>query len=352
MEQGSVAEVRGINAAQELEINMADITAKQLEDLPGGEAYIQKAQDMKRLTALEKKITTDIDVNLSREEVGFLYELDHEIQGFGYVVDPRISEMRKKRGEKDKPELNRLMPEIIREQLSTAYVAYTTVAEQLYSKHRQPETGEVLLSADEFEQLFTGKDAEWQSNGIYAYLADSVIKNGSRFNLVATPNITASEAQIIALAEKFGKDQPRYTSVNRNLYLKQPYSSRDWSGDTGTAPIRLSLMPNHSDSQLGYKSASEQIQLLRERQTKQPELQARVPSLLDAVTYWYSLRAHGDTLNDTSAYDKTNIRHFDLGPIKVDGMSVTPSSVITRLGQATLNCLSTSAGFAARVAVG
>jgi len=61
MEQGEVAEVRGVNAAQELEPEMADITAERLKDLPGGEEYIRKAEDMKRLTAIEKRITANPD---------------------------------------------------------------------------------------------------------------------------------------------------------------------------------------------------------------------------------------------------------------------------------------------------
>ena len=35
MQEGTVAEVRGVNAAQELEPVMADITSERLQDLPG-----------------------------------------------------------------------------------------------------------------------------------------------------------------------------------------------------------------------------------------------------------------------------------------------------------------------------
>lgn len=55
-------------------------------------------------------------------------------------------------------------------------------------------------------------------------------------------------------------------------------------------------------------------------QASRPELHARVPSLLDAVTYWYSLRAQGDKL-DAGSDDvkKTQIAHFDLEPKTYDG---------------------------------
>lgn len=136
MEQGEVAEVRGVNAAQELEAEMADITSEQLKDLPGGEEYIRKAEDMKRLTAIEKKALADPNAELTSDELRFLYELDHEIEGFGYEEDPRVKEIRTLRGERDKPELARILPEAIREQVASAYTAYKTVADQLLGTKR------------------------------------------------------------------------------------------------------------------------------------------------------------------------------------------------------------------------
>lgn len=329
MEQGEVAEVRGVNAAQELEPEMADITAEQLKDLPGGEEYIRKAEDMKRLTAIEKRITANPDADLSTEELRFLYELDHEIQGFGYEDDPRIGEIRQLRGDRDKPELARILPESIREQLSSAFAAYKTVAEQLGGKQRLFRKGETALTPSELGKLFASKDREWQVNGTYDYLVEQLIENGARFNLVATPNIEASEAQIVALAENFGKDQPYATYVYDELYRKGHYSGREWSGNNGDAPVRLSLIPSRYDSEISNKPVETQVRLLRERQAQRPELAARVPSLLDAVTYWYTLRVQGDKLDDSSAFDKTYIRHFDLEPQTVDGWRSVPYSYVS-----------------------
>ena len=72
--------------------------------------------------------------------------------------------------------------------------------------------------------------------------------------------------------------------------------------------------------------------MLRDRQAKHPDLQARVPSLLDAITYWYSLRAGGDKLADSSAFDKTYIRHFDLEPKTVGRWSLVPGSCVDDVG--------------------
>jgi len=188
MEQGEVAEVRGVNAAQELEAEMADITAEQLKDLPGGEEYIRKAEDMKRLTLLEKKTLADPNAELTSDELRFLYELDHEIEGFGYEEDPRVKEIRAMRGDKDKPELARILPEAIREQVTSAYTAYKTVADNLLgTKRGLLGKREVAASMQELEQLFAAKDKEWQSDGVYDYLVEKLITEGARFNLVATP---------------------------------------------------------------------------------------------------------------------------------------------------------------------
>ncbi len=98
MQGGKVAEVRGINHSQELEPVMTDIALERLKDLPGGEEYTQKAEDMKRLTALERKLTENPDAELTKDEVAFLYELERPIQGFGYEKDPRVGELAGKRG--------------------------------------------------------------------------------------------------------------------------------------------------------------------------------------------------------------------------------------------------------------
>jgi hypothetical protein len=92
--------------------------------------------------------------------------------------------------------------------------------------------------------------------------------------------------------------------------------------------------------------------MLRERQASHPELHARVPSLLDAVTYWYALRAQGDKLDDSSAFDKTYIRHFDLEPKTVDRWPGVPDSYVEFGGRPFLRDSLTVRELEARLAVG
>ncbi len=94
MEDGQVAEVRGINQDQELEPALITTAEEQLVQLPGGNEYFQIAQDMKRLTKLEKLLTTDVAEELSDDDILFLYETEKMIWGFGYGRDPRIDELK------------------------------------------------------------------------------------------------------------------------------------------------------------------------------------------------------------------------------------------------------------------
>lgn len=356
MEEGEVAEVRGVNPSQELELVMADVTAEQLKDLPGGDEYIRKAEDMKRLTAIDKKTAADPNVALTSDELRFLYELDHEIQGFGYDTDPRIAEIRKARGDRDKPELAHILPESIRAQVQTAYSAYSIVADKLQGMKRGlfGKREVVTATPETMGQLFAAKDKEWQENGVYDYLAERFIESGTRFNLVATPNIEASEAQVVGLAEDFGKDQPYETYVDARLFRHDLYDGKEWSGTAGAEPLRLSLMPSMMDGEISYRSVPEQVRMLAERQAKHPNLNVRVPSLFDAVTYWYSLRAGGEKLVDDSAADKTFIRHFDLAaPETVVGWSADPYSSINYEGRPSLGDLGDLDGWSyARLSVG
>ncbi len=95
MQNGKIAEVRGISKDQELEPAMLNIVETQLDELPGGDAYRKKTADMRKVTELEVKQQNS--ENLNPEDLRFLYEINDKIEGFGYDRDPRIEEIRDKR---------------------------------------------------------------------------------------------------------------------------------------------------------------------------------------------------------------------------------------------------------------
>lgn len=336
MENGKVAEVRGVKADQELEPAMIDIAAEQLKDLPGGDEYNRKVEDMKRLTAIEKKVTADPGVNLTKEELHFLYELDHTIQGFGYKIDPRIAEIRNVRGERDKPELVEFFADDIRKQSWDALRGYNLVAGSLHEAPAQPQ---------EMTKLLAAKSNEWRANGIYDYLVEQHLNHGTRFKLVATPNITANVTDIVRLAERFGMGKDNY--VRDHTFSQDRFSDEDWSGKTADGELfRLSLIPTQGDKELSQKPLATQLAILRERQTKYPQLNFRVPSLLEAVSYWHTLRVGGDTLSPRT----TMISHFDLHTGTSRGGDIPESYVHN--GAIMLSGTSELGGDQARLAVG
>ena len=91
MENGKVAEVRGINADQNLEGNMTEIAREKYIKLPGGNKFEKKDHDMKLLTQIDNKSKDGQELTMA--DLRFLYEVDNKIDGFGYDKDPRIEEL-------------------------------------------------------------------------------------------------------------------------------------------------------------------------------------------------------------------------------------------------------------------
>ena len=95
MEQGNIAEVRGIAPKQNLDSYMGEVLQTKLLEFPDGDKYLKKDVDMQTLTQIEKK--TKQGDQLTKDELVFLYEINSKIEGFGYQSDPRIKELRDRR---------------------------------------------------------------------------------------------------------------------------------------------------------------------------------------------------------------------------------------------------------------
>ncbi len=91
MSGNEIAEVRGIAGSQHLDPYITPVVEGKMKEFPDGEKYKKKSQDMKKLTEIEKKINRNIDLN--KNELEFLYEINNKIEGFGYDRDPRIQEI-------------------------------------------------------------------------------------------------------------------------------------------------------------------------------------------------------------------------------------------------------------------
>ena len=93
---GRVAEISGLNEGQALEDSLVPIVEEKVRSLPGGEEFLKAFADKKQLIALDRKMQNGED--LTKEELEFLYELDHPIEILDTYndYDSRIDELREK----------------------------------------------------------------------------------------------------------------------------------------------------------------------------------------------------------------------------------------------------------------
>ena len=88
MEDYQVAEVRGIEADQNLEDSMVDVVAEKLKTLPGGDEYFEKVENMKRLSEIDNRFKAGGE--LKPEDILFV---GCGVKGFGRDDDPRAREL-------------------------------------------------------------------------------------------------------------------------------------------------------------------------------------------------------------------------------------------------------------------
>ena len=96
--KNKIGEIRGISGKQNMEPEMMPILEEKLKEFPDRDKYLKKEHDMKLLTLIDKKVNNNIE--LTPDELKFLYKKGDKITGFGYWEDPRIEEIKRKRNER------------------------------------------------------------------------------------------------------------------------------------------------------------------------------------------------------------------------------------------------------------
>ncbi|NUQ57439.1 MAG: hypothetical protein HUT38_03075 [Candidatus Paceibacter sp.] len=92
--KGRIGEVRGILPHQGVEPLMQETLDEKLGEFgTEADAYRKKSENMRILTALEKK--HERKEPFTRDDLVFLYEINSTIAGFGYEKDPRVAELRR-----------------------------------------------------------------------------------------------------------------------------------------------------------------------------------------------------------------------------------------------------------------
>ena len=92
LEDFSIAEIRGVlDNDSNLEYSMIDIAVDKLNDFFGKDHFNKIASDIKKLTTIYDKNKNKEE--LTKEELKFLYEIEEEIESFGWKKDKRIKEI-------------------------------------------------------------------------------------------------------------------------------------------------------------------------------------------------------------------------------------------------------------------
>lgn len=218
------------------------------------------------------------------------------------------------------------LKEAITGQLTTAFMGYQVVGGQINEglpKKRRFELATAEKLSEEFAAWFTDEKAEQATR-----LMESDPELG--FSLVATPNVVVAPSEAITLAEEFGKNQPYKT------YMYEPivksYTPEQLSGtnpENGNS-VQFSLIPNKLNPDL-YGTVAQQRAALAKLQTEMPDL--RVPSFLEDLTYWQTLRSQGDNLAHGDVFERTYIRHFDLPDQRFGGYACVLLSCVDDFGE-------------------
>jgi hypothetical protein len=98
MENDNIAEIRGVGKEQNLDpqINESNVVTDKLKEFGSrADRYKKADHDMQLLTSIEMKQINGIP--LTKEDIGFLYEIEQPIIGFGYDKDPRIEKIKSQR---------------------------------------------------------------------------------------------------------------------------------------------------------------------------------------------------------------------------------------------------------------
>lgn len=94
--EGKVVEISGLQDSQALEDSLVPIVEEKVRTLPGGEDFLEAFEDKRTLIALDHKMQNDED--LTKEELEFVYEINHEIKSIDTYAtqDTRVGELRER----------------------------------------------------------------------------------------------------------------------------------------------------------------------------------------------------------------------------------------------------------------
>ncbi|MEO8105277.1 MAG: hypothetical protein ABI602_02980 [Candidatus Saccharibacteria bacterium] len=269
-------------------------------------------------------------------------EINLEVNDRGLVLAAVAGTLALEGVRQDEPIVN--LKEFISNNLVTALGGYSEVVD-LLNYDRTASNVIKPASAEILETEFN----DWLTYSKLNYVRTTQEADPDlHYTLVATPNITASRAEI-RQAAVFGPDQASETSFDAELLLH--YSPQQLSGtnpENGKA-FMFSLVPNTCYVAL-RDTVPRQLEKLQSLQMLTPGL--KVPSRLETITWWATLSAQADDLNHGDVYDRTAVRHFDLPAHKIDRNWCVPHSYVDDRGEVHLSLSDAESINDGRIALG
>lgn len=215
-ENEEIEEIRGIAKDQNLESNMERVLEEKLSEFEDKDKYQKKVTDMNMLTILEKKQKENIE--FTKEELRFLYEIDNKIKGFGWEEDPRIAEIKLLRNsKKDIAIIYEVSEELIATKVNdiskTTSIFYGNL--QLYSKEIPSRFSnlQVVVGSVEFPLLTDASNLN---------LLQTIIGNANFGNLKNSKNLKSlqyigGEAGFSNLSSSEGLDSLQFIGKTANF---------------------------------------------------------------------------------------------------------------------------------------
>lgn len=292
-------------------------------------------------TEIGRKMEKDYMCELTQLEASLLYQVDQDIPE--HIIFYRRSYMDSlqmiargillRRGRFDDltdaeirqlPDFEQVKSLIIERLRSEKNVIQTYNAFHTVAEHLQRGEKEYDCSQQEFINTLNAKMREWEEQGVFDYLTIELIKNNSRHYLVPTPNVELSHNQIYDLVIAFGEEQLG-TSTEKSYYLDvglyDKFANEALSDfSTDDKPIHFCLIPNGYIDNYSNAINDRDNNLLPEIldriysvQDEKPFL--GIPSVLDAIVYWFSLRAaEVDLLDQETVGGLTTVNHLNVAP--------------------------------------
>lgn len=258
------------------------------------------------------------------------------------------------------PELAPIV-EQLRDSWDDSYHAYGQLADAL---------GIAPENAADVNDAFEEQLAQWAATGSLDYVHEQQEQNPElSFSLVTVPDEVIGKDKLYQAAHIFAKGQDGWDEAYIYNSLYDLYSDEQLCGipvseTNGTnQTVRFVLIPSQFTDELGNTNVANQRESLneftREQTDTHPGIDLKIPSVLDGIAWWYTLReaqretsGNPDKQLDVTDYKETYLRHIDLPERTPDGWAAVPYSCVLGGGRPDLFRSDVDHDDSVRVAVG